>query len=149
MPGNILSLTAANAVITLSITGLFPVPQQLQGFSADNIYDVGQQDQVETAMGVDGKLSGGFVFQHVEQAFLLQSDSESNAIFEQWAQVQRQVKDVYVANGQTTLPSVRRVYVSTKGYLTAMPPMPQAARILQPRRYVIRWESVVPQPIGA
>ena len=136
------TITSANAVITLSIAGLFPTPQQLKGFSADNVYDMADQQIVETAMGVDGVLSGGFVFNPVDQTFVLQADSASNAMFEAWAAAQQQIKDAYVANGQTTLPSVGRTYFATKGFLISFPPMPAAGRILQPRRYTIRWQSV-------
>ena len=84
------TLTAANAVITLTVPFLFPTPVQLQGFSADNIYDMDNVDQIETAMGVDGILSGGFVFNPVNQTFVLQADSPSIAFFETWAATQVQ-----------------------------------------------------------
>ncbi|BCH11937.1 hypothetical protein MesoLj131c_61950 [Mesorhizobium sp. 131-3-5] len=140
------SLTAANAVITLTVPLVFPTPIQLQGFAADNIYDMDNVDQVETAMGVDGILSGGFVFNPTNQTFVLQADSPSIAFFETWAATQRQAKDVYTANGSTTLVSVGRSYISTKGFLVSMPPMPAAGKILQPRRFAIRWESVQSVP---
>ncbi len=141
------SITSANAIITLTIPGLYAIPQQLQGFSAENIYEMASLEVVQTAMGVDGLLSGGFVNNPVEQTFDLQADSPSNTIFETWASSQRQAKDIYIANGETRLPSINRAYVSTKGYLISLPPAPSAARILQARRYVIRWERVVSTPI--
>ena len=141
------SITSSNAIITLTIPGLFAVPQQLQGFSADNVYDMGDQEIVQTSMGVDGLLSGGYVNNPIEQSFTLQSDSPSNVIFEVWASSQLQAKDIYVANGETRLPSLNRSYVSTKGYLISLPPAPSAGRILAPRRYVIRWERVTSTPI--
>ncbi|KEA07119.1 phage tail fiber protein [Rhizobium rhizogenes] len=140
------SITSANAIITLTIPGLFNTPQQLQGFSADNIYDMAVQEVVQTAMGVDGILSGGFVFNPVEQTFDLQADSNSNTIFETWAATQKQIKDVLIANGETTLTSVGRSYVLTKGFLISLPPAPAAGRILQARRYMVRWESCFAVP---
>lgn len=140
------TLTSANAVITLTINGLFSTPQQLQGFAADNIYDVDTQEIVETAMGVDGLLSGGFVFNPVNQTFTMQADSASNAIFEVWAATQAQIKDVLTANGRTTLPSLGKSYVMTKGFLSSLPPLPSAGKILQPRKYAIRWQSVLAIP---
>jgi hypothetical protein len=140
------TITAANAVITLAIPGLFPAPQQLKGFSADNVYETSAQDVVETAMGVDGRLSGGFVYSPVEQTFALQADSESNFLFEQWAAFMSQQKDAFFANGRTTLPAIQRAYVSSRGFLINLPPLPSAARTLQARRYTIRWESVVSVP---
>lgn len=142
------SLTAANAVITLSITGLYPSPVQLQGFSADNIYDNPAVDATETAMGVDGILSGGMVFNPIDQTFSLQADSESNTIFETWVQAQYTQKDVFIANCNTRLPALQRVYVATRGFLVNLPRMPTANRILQPRRYTIRWQRVTSTPQG-
>ena len=54
------SITSANAVLTMSISGLFNAPFQLQGFSGEDIYTSGPLAAVETIMGLDGKLSGGF-----------------------------------------------------------------------------------------
>lgn len=140
------TLTAANAVITLTVPNLFPAPVQLQGFSADNVYDVDVQEVVETAMGVDGILSGGFVYNPINQTFVLQADSPSIAFFETWAATQAQVKDVYTAMGNTVLPAVGRSYVSVKGFLVSLPPLPAAAKILQPRRFLIRWQSIQSVP---
>lgn len=143
MPGTI---TAVNAQIVLTIPGVFDTPQTLQGFSADNIYDVDQQDQVETLMGVDGLLSGGFVFNPVNQTFTLQADSPSCAIFDQWRASQQQAKDTFFANGRTTLKAIGLSFVCTKGFLVSGSPIPTAARILQPRRFSLRWQSVQSTP---
>jgi hypothetical protein len=140
------TLTAANAVLIITIPGLFNQPQVLQGFAADDIYDVDQIDMTEVVMGVDGILSGGFVFVPIKQTIALQPDSASNAIFESWAAAQTQIKDAYIANGRTTLQSVNRAYVSTKGFLTGHTPVPSAGKLLKPRKYTITWQSVVSVP---
>jgi hypothetical protein len=146
MPSASSTLTSANAVITLSIAGLFTAPQQLQGFSADNIFDVGDQVVTQVLMGVDGRQSGGFVFEPVTQTFMLQADSPSNAIFESWAAEQRSQRDAYTAEGRTLLPAVSEEYISTRGFLISYPPIPTAGKILQPRKYLISWESVLAVP---
>lgn len=141
------SITSANAVITISVPGVFTTPFQLQGFSADNIYDAPELETVQTAMGVDGRLSGGFVYNAVSQTFSVQADSETNAFFETWMGRMRTLKDVYVGEGTTRLVSVGTTYVMKRGFLTTAHVMPAAARILQPRRYTIQWQSVTPSPI--
>ena len=147
MPTASSTITSANAVITLSISGIFSAPQQLQGFSTDNIYEAGDQVVTETMMGVDGRLSGGFVFTPTQQTFTLQADSPSNGIFETWAAQQRSQKDAYYASGRTLLPSTGEEYICTRGFLISYPPMPTAAKVLQPRKYVIQWESVLAVPV--
>ena len=146
MPNANSTITAANAVVTLSVAGLFSAPQQLQGFSADNIYEIGDQVITETLMGVDGRLSGGFVYNPIQQTFTLQADSASNSLFETWAAQQRSSRDVFIATGVTVLTSVGTKYNSSRGFLISYPPLPAAAKVLQPRKYVIQWESVLAVP---
>lgn len=140
------TITSANAVITLTIPGLYNSPIQLKGFSADNIYTTDNQDITETSMGVDGVLSGGFVFTPVTQTISLQSDSTSNDLFSRWIAAQKASREVITANGRTTLSAIGRAFVSTKGFLVSIPPMPTAARTLQPRAYTIQWQSVQEVP---
>lgn len=147
MPTNKSTITSVNAVITLTISGIFSAPQQLQGFSTDNIYEIGEQMVTETQMGVDGRLSGGFVFEPIQQTFNLQADSPSNEIFETWAAQQRIQRDAFYADGRTLLTAVGKEYISTRGFLRSYPPLPSAGKVLQPRKYVVEWESVLANPV--
>jgi Tail fiber protein gp32 len=139
------SITAANAVLTLTIPGIFPAPQQLQGFATDDIYDIPAIASVETMMGVDGVLSGGFVYVKIPQEVTLQADSASNAVFDTWWTQMQAAQDVYIANGLIRLKSIGTKFVQSTGYLTSYKPAPAGKKILQPRRYEITWETVMPQ----
>lgn len=143
------TLTAANAIISISITGLFPIPQQIKGFSADNVYDTQPQDVNETMMGVDGVLSAGFIFSPVDQVFRLQANSLSNDFFEAWKAGMVQAQDTYFADGTTTLPSLGKTYVMSHGVLVNLPALPTLNKVAQPRAYTIRWQSVQPIPLAA
>lgn len=140
------SITSANAVLMLAIPPLFPVPQQLQGFAADDIYDIPQIRSVEVMMGVDGLLSGGFVYVEIRQEISLQADSASNLVFDTWWTQMQAAQDVYVANGIIQLPSIATKFQMVRGFLTGYKPSPGAKKVLQPRRYEITWESVAPAP---
>lgn len=142
-----MSLTAANATITLSVPGVFDSPQQLQGFSADDVFDIDQVKVIETSMGVDGILSGGFVFNEKVQNITLQSDSASCFLFDQWAQAQEAAMTPYTANGSTILTGLKTAFSLTKGFLTDYPPMPSAGKIIKPRKYTIRWQTIHPAPM--
>lgn len=140
------TLTAANSVILLSIPGLFNTPVQLQGYAADDVFDIEQLDTAETMMGVDGKLSAGWVPKEIKQSFTLQADSDSVAFFEQWYQAQQRVREVYAASGSTALPSVGRKYNMRKGFLTGYSAAPNGKKVLQPRKFVVTWEALVSAP---
>lgn len=140
------SITAANAVLMLAVPPLFPVPQQIQGFSTDDVYNIPQIKSVETMMGVDGVLSGGFVYVQIPQEITLQADSASNRFFDTWWAQMQAAKDIYAAAGLIQLPSVLTKFIQTKGFLTGYSPAPQAKKVLQPRRFEITWESILPAP---
>ena len=137
-------ITAANAVLMLSVVGLFPTPQQIQGFAADDIYDTEDLETAETLMGVDGKLSAGFVYNPVRQGFTLQADSNSNCFFENLYSAQRAARDIYFLNGTVLLPSIGKLYTMTSGVMSGYKSLADGKKVLQPRKFMITWESVAP-----
>lgn len=138
------TITAANAVLTLSVANLFPTPQQIQGFAADDVFDTEDLETAELSMGVDGKLSAGFVYNPVKQGFTLQADSASNDFFEAIYAAERAARDKFTLNGSVLLPSVNRLYTMTTGFMNGYKPMSDAKRVLQPRKFTITWQSVLP-----
>ncbi len=76
------TLTSANAILLLSVNGLFDTARRIEGFSSDDITDADAIETVETSMGVDGRLSGGYVHVATRQKIVLQADSLSIEFFE-------------------------------------------------------------------
>ncbi len=140
------TLTAANAVLMLGVTGLYDAPRRLQGFSADNITELDALAVGEASMGVDGRLSAGFVFNSVNQNITLQADSESNDFFENWQQAEKQRREKYVAFGTILVKATGKRYTLTRGFLMNVSLMPALNKILQPRRYSLTWEGVSTGP---
>jgi hypothetical protein len=139
-----MSITSANAILFLGIQGLFPVPLQIQGFAADDVYDVDAIESAEVSMGVDGVMTAGFVYVPVKQNFTLQADSPSVFLFNTWWATQQQAADVIYANGSLILPSLGTKWVQTKGALTSWTPIPAAKKLLQPLKFGVTWQSVLP-----
>lgn len=139
-------LTGASTILTLTITNLFLSPVRLQGFAADDIYDMDTIEVAETLMGADGKLSGGFVWKEIKQSITLQADSASNIIFENWYAAQVAGLTTLTANGRTNIVSTGRAYISNNGFLSTYTPAPSAGKLLKPRKYAITWNTVVAVP---
>jgi hypothetical protein len=139
------NITSADATLTLTIPPLFPVPQQLQGFATDDVYDIPAIKSVETMMGVDGVLSGGFVFTAIVQQIHLQADSASNLVFDTWWTQMVAAKLAYSCGGLIKLPGILTKFTQTNGFLTGYKP-PGAKRVLQPRSYEITWQMIAPAP---
>lgn len=142
-----MSLTSANSVLQLVVPNLFPIPQQLQGFAADDIFDVDQVKRAETLMGVDGVLSGGFVWEEVKQTITVQADSPSCILFDEWQQAQIAIADVYPAFLTVILPGILTKFACGPGFLLTASPMPKVKTLIQPRQFVIAWNNVSPAPV--
>lgn len=141
------TLTAANSVYMLTIIGLFDVPQQLQGFAADDMWDTDAVESAELLLGVDGVLSAGWVPTMKKQTISIQADSASNLLFDGWATAQESARELYVAGATIRLPGVATSYALVRGFLTSYRPMPPVKKILQPRQYGVTWNLILPAPI--
>ena len=136
------TLTVANAIITMTIPGVFSAPQTLQQFSADDIFSTDVIEPVETSMGVDGTLSAGFVFVPIKWGINLQANSPSNDLFDQWYAAQVAASDVYPATISITLLGLRNTWDLINGFLSSYPPMPDAGKIAKPRKFGLTLNAI-------
>jgi len=140
------SITAANAIVTLTIPGIFSAPQQLQGFDVDDVYDVESVDVAETKIGVDGVMSSGYIFFMTPWTVALQADSASVLVFETWLATQKAQGLLFPATGTVQLQSTGRKYAMTNGVLQNMKQMPPVKKVLQPRLFKLMWQDISPAP---
>lgn len=144
-----MSLTAANSVITLSQPTLFPNPQQLQGFAADDVTEIENAKVLEHLMGVDGVLSFGFTWMERRQRIVLQANSASTGFFDTVNTQQEAAQDVYPLNGVVMLPAIGLQFILINGGLETYNPMPKVQKIIRPREFWIVWNRVIPSLITA
>jgi hypothetical protein len=139
-----MSITAANSVVTLAVAGLFPVPQQLQGYSADRAWESGNQELTESYRGVDGFKTAGYVFHDVEQTFTLMADSPSVSIFQAIINAMQSAREVFFISGTIDLPATAQSFICVKGTLKNAKMLPNGGKVLEPVTYVISWQSINP-----
>lgn len=142
-----MSITSANSILLLGVTGLYTVPQQLQGFGSDDAYSMDPVDNAEVMMGVDGIMSSGYIPQIKVMNVTLQADSASNTFFEAWYAAQEAAREIYPAFGVINQSSIGRSYTLTNGVLSNYAPLSDAKKVLQPRKFQIKWNVVVGLPI--
>jgi hypothetical protein len=78
----------------------------------------------------------------------LMADSPSIAFFETIFSYQQQGKTVYPLSGMILLPSLSKKYIMTNGGLSGYKPVPDAKRVLQPMKFAVTWQSVLPAPVA-
>ena len=141
------TITSANSVFTLAILDLFPIPQQLSGYSADTAFTTESIDTVEVVMGVDGNMSAGWLPVIKRQTISIMPDSPSADMFDAWFSAQEAARELYFAQGVIVLPSVRKEFTMIKGVLSAYVPISEVGRTLRPRQFGITWAQVLPAPL--
>jgi Tail fiber protein gp32 len=138
-------ITASDVVLTLTQALLYPTPQQLQGFAADDVFDIPAIKSIESTMGVDGVLSAGFVFVEIPWDIVLQADSDSNKIFDRiWGQ-QQATKSTYQLFGSVKIPGTSTKIALNAGFLSSYK-APSAKKVMQPRRYQMIFQSMAVAP---
>ncbi len=141
------TITSANSTFIITVPGVFVAPQQLQGYSADDMFSVERQTPTEMQQGVDGFAASGFMFQLTKQGIILLPNSPSIDVFDQWWQFMLVARDSFLAQAVITLPSLAKKFVMVDGSLTGYAPMPGAGRTLKPRDFEVTWNQIIPQPI--
>ena len=128
MAGN---LTVANSTLAVTVEALYPSSQRIQGYAADDAYDFDNVENGEYSMGIDGKLSAGFVFNEIPLTMTLQADSPSLVLFDNvWLyEVNNRAK--LEVNATITLPSIGRRYDLKNGFMRRFK-SPSGKKILQP-----------------
>lgn len=142
------SITSANSSFTLTIPGLYPAPQKLEGFAVDDMFAFDGVSTVETKMGADGKFSAGWKPTPRAVTINLQADSNSIALFEYWANAMEAAREVYACTGSVIIPGIKKSYTMSQGYLTNFSPMAGAKGTLDSQQFTITFASVKPSILG-
>lgn len=141
------TLTSANSVLMLGVDGLFNVPVQIEGYAADDAFTIGDVDMAETVMGVDGKLSAGWIPAIKTLDIMLQADSASNDFFDALIAAESVAREKYVLNGSILVPGISRIFVLTRGFMKTGSVMPASKKILQPRKFTLDFQDIVRSPV--
>jgi len=138
------TITSANSVFTITCAAFLPAPHQLKGYATDKAFITENLVLAETMMGVDGRLSVGYVPNPVVQTVSLQADSDSKSVISAIAQYIKTRRETLWIEGRIDLPSINESFVLRRGTITEFKQLPDAQKILQPVEFKITWESIDP-----
>lgn len=138
------TITSANSVFTLTASGVFPAPVQLEGYSSERAWESEQVQLAEENMSVDGRLTFGYTPNPYPMTVSLQADSPSKQVFLDIARAMIQSQDVVVLGATISLPSTGETFNLTRGVLKNYKTIPDAAKVLQAMNFQIVWEKISP-----
>jgi hypothetical protein len=137
------TITSANSSFAIVIPGVYSAPRSIQGYATDDAFATEAIEKVETKMGIDGKLSAGYIFNPYKMSITLQGDSASFDIFTNWQLAQDAVREVIAAAATIIIPSIHYKFAMSNGYLSKFQAMPEAKKTLDPLKFEITWEKVI------
>ena len=140
------TLTTANSTMTMTTEALYTSAQRIQGYAADDAFDFAEVENGEYSMGIDGKLSAGFVFNPIPFTMTLQGDSASLALFENIWQYEYSNRTKLTQDVTVTLPSVAKRYELKNGFMQSYK-APSGKRILQPAVVVFTFNTLQISPL--
>lgn len=137
------TITSANSSFALVVPGVYSAPQSIQGYAMDDAFAMEAIEKVETMMGIDGKLSAGYIFNPYKMPITLQADSGSFDVFTNWQLAQDAVREVISASATIVIPSIGYRFAMSNGYMSRFQAMPEAKKTLAPLKFEITWEKVI------
>jgi hypothetical protein len=144
-----MDISSSNAVLSLSAAGLIPAPVVIKGWSTDDAFDIEDIKTAEVMMGIDGRLSAGWVFEPIPMGLVLQADSPSVGFFETLYANEKAQQKKYFLNGTVLVPSLGSLYTFTNGVIETYSGMSSGKKVMQPRHFGIKWEAITPgAPMG-
>jgi hypothetical protein len=142
------TITSADSTFVISSADFALAATIIEGYAADAAFAMDNVDTAETSLGVDGKLSGGWVPRAYPQTITLQPDSPSRPLFDGLVTAQDAARTIFRLNAVITLPGNQYSHSLSRGILKNITPMATAHKILQPMTYQILWEKVLTIPLG-
>jgi hypothetical protein len=138
------SITAANAVFSLTVPGIFNAPIQIQGYANEKAWSSDAQKVTESRIGVDGVKASGWVPNMIRQTVALLPNSNSRSVFNSIARAMKANRDVIILQGTIVLPSTGEAFSLINGTLEEYKPLEDAGKVLQDIDYVIEWQDIQP-----
>lgn len=141
------TLTSANSVFTIICPQVFSIPQLIQGYATEDMFNVPQFEVARAVMGCDGKMSGGFVPAVKELDVVLQADSVSRKVFQRLLGAMESAREAIFLDAVIVLPGTAEIWNFSRGLITKAPKIPPAKKMLEPTTWQITWEDIQPSGI--
>lgn len=140
------TITSANSVFYLGVTGVFPTAQKLSNYSADDAFSAEDVDSAEVTKGVDNNMAYGWIPYNVPMAIVFQANSDSITLFDQWIAAELAAQEKFPAFGTIRLTAINKKYTLSNGVLQRHKAFPDAKKTLQPITYRLVWDKIEPAP---
>lgn len=142
------SITSADSNFVVYLPEIAFPAVFMEGYAVDSSFSFDSVQTSEVQLGVDGITSAGWVPRNYPMNIQFAADSESLKVWDALVAYQDAVRNVVRFGGVITLPGNKMSYTLERGVITNYTPIPEGAKVLQPRTLQIVWQRIIPVPVA-
>lgn len=136
---DLFDITSANATSVLVVDTLFPVGIVLEQYATDSALTMESLDVTENRQGVDGVLVGGYIPSIKTITINLEATSPSFMALSIMQQAMDALKRKFNCTLISTVPSIRKVFTFSNGWLKSGTIFPSQEKVLAPTAWVFNF----------
>lgn len=139
-----IDITSANSTLIITVSALAIASVAMEGYAVDNAWTLDDAETAVAQVGVDGKMTAGWVPRLNPLTLSFAPNSPSVATLSTIINAQDTQKTIYTLQGVLSCPSVGKSWTLSNGVLTRGKMIPDGSRILGPQSFQMTFEAVRP-----
>ena len=139
-----IDITSANATLVITISDLSIASVAMEGFAVDNAWSLDDAETAVAQVGVDGKMSAGWVPRLMPLTISFAPNSDSISTLTSIVTAQDTNKTIYTVQGVLSCPSVDKAWTLSNGVITRAKIAPDGNRVLGEQSFQLTFESAMP-----
>lgn len=139
-----IDITSANATLVITVSSLAIVSLKMEGWNVDNAWALDDAETAVAQIGVDAKMSAGWVPRLNPLTLSFAPNSPSVPSILAIINAQDVNMTIYTLQGVLTCPSIGRAWTLQNGVITRAKVFPDGQRILGPQSFQLTFEKTMP-----
>lgn len=139
-----IDITSANSTLVITVSDLAIASVAMEGYAVDNAWALDEAETAVAQVGVDGKMTAGWVPRLNPLTLSFAPNSSSITTLTTIMTAQDTNMTIYTLQGVLSCPSIDKSWTLSNGVLTRAKVMPDGSRILAAQSFQITFESAKP-----
>ena len=139
-----IDITSANSTLIITVSALAIASVAMEGYAVDNAWALDDAETAVAQVGVDAKMTAGWVPRLTPLTLSFAPNSPSVATLSAIITAQDTNMTIYTLQGVLSCPSVSKSWTLSNGVLTRGKIIPDGSRILGPQSFQLTFESARP-----
>ena len=139
-----IDITSANSTLIITVSALANASVAMEGYAVDNAWALDDAETAVAQVGVDAKMTAGWVPRLNPLTLSFAPNSPSVATLSAIITAQDANMTIYTLQGVLSCPSIGKSWTLSNGVLTRGKMIPDGSRILGPQSFQLTFESARP-----